>query len=192
MKVVVAMDSFKGSMCSIEAGNAVKKGIEKVCDARVVVKPLADGGEGTTEALVEGLGGTFVTLEVTGALGNRLNVRYGILKDNRTAVMEMAEAAGIMLAGNEALNPLIATTYGVGEMILDAIKRGCREFIIGIGGSMTSEGGVGMLQALGVEILLQDGSLAAPGIQDLDRIVSIDVQNMPEELKDCNFQIPAM
>lgn len=189
MKVVVAMDSFKGSMCSIEAGNAVKKGIEKVCDARVVVKPLADGGEGTTEALVEGLGGTFVTLEVTGALGNRLNVRYGILKDNRTAVMEMAEAAGIMLAGNEALNPLIATTYGVGEMILDAIKRGCREFIIGIGGSMTSEGGVGMLQALGVEILLQDGSLAAPGIQDLDRIVSIDVQNMPEELKDCHFQI---
>lgn len=189
MKVVVAMDSFKGSMCSIEAGNAVKKGIEKVCDARVVVKPLADGGEGTTEALVEGLGGTFVTLEVTGALGNRLNVRYGILKDNRTAVMEMAEAAGIMLAGNEALNPLIATTYGVGEMILDAIKRGCREFIIGIGGSMTSEGGVGMLQALGVEILLQDGSLAAPGIQDLDCISSIDVQNMPEELKDCHFQI---
>ena len=189
MKVVVAMDSFKGSMCSIEAGNAVKKGIEKVCDARVVVKPLADGGEGTTEALVEGLGGTFVTLEVTGALGNRLNVRYGILKDNRTAVMEMAEAAGIMLAGNEALNPLIATTYGVGEMILDAIKRGCREFIIGIGGSMTSEGGVGMLQALGVEILLQDGSLAAPGIQDLDRIASIDVQNMPVELKDCHFQI---
>lgn len=189
MKVVVAMDSFKGSMCSIEAGNAVKKGIEKVCDARVVVKPLADGGEGTTEALVEGLGGTFVTLEVTGALGNRLNVRYGILKDNRTAVMEMAEAAGIMLAGNEALNPLVATTYGVGEMILDAIKRGCREFIIGIGGSMTSEGGVGMLQALGVEILLQDGSLAAPGIQDLDRIASIDVQNMPEELKDCHFQI---
>lgn len=189
MKVVVAMDSFKGSMCSIEAGNAVKKGIEKVCDARVVVKPLADGGEGTTEALVEGLGGTFVTLEVTGALGNRLNVRYGILKDNRTAVMEMAEAAGIMLAGNDALNPLIATTYGVGEMILDAIKRGCREFIIGIGGSMTSEGGVGMLQALGVEILLQDGSLAAPGIQDLDRIASIDVQNMPVELKDCHFQI---
>lgn len=189
MKVVVAMDSFKGSMCSIEAGNVVKKGIEKVCDARVVVKPLADGGEGTTEALVEGLGGTFVTLEVTGALGNRLNVRYGILKDNRTAVMEMAEAAGIMLAGNETLNPLTATTYGVGEMILDAIKRGCREFIIGIGGSMTSEGGVGMLQALGVEILLQDGSLAAPGIQDLDRIASIDVQNMPEELKDCHFQI---
>lgn len=189
MKVVVAMDSFKGSMCSIEAGNAVKKGIEKVCDARVVVKPLADGGEGTTEALVEGSGGTFVTLEVTGALGNRLNVRYGILEDNRTAVMEMAEAAGIMLAGNEALNPLVATTYGVGEMILDAIKRGCREFIIGIGGSMTSEGGVGMLQALGVEILLQDGSLAAPGIQDLDRIASIDVQNMPEELKDCHFQI---
>ncbi|HBI60111.1 MAG TPA: glycerate kinase, partial [Lachnospiraceae bacterium] len=189
MKVVVAMDSFKGSMSSVEAGNAAKEGIERVCDAKVTVKPLADGGEGTTEALVEGLGGTFVTLEVMGALGEKVNVKYGILKDNRTAVMEMAEAAGITMARREELNPSIATTYGVGEMILDAIKRGCREFIIGIGGSMTSECGVGMLQALGAEILLQDGNPVAPGIQDLDCIASINFQNMPKELQECHFQI---
>lgn len=189
MKVVVAMDSFKGSMSSVEAGNAAKEGIERVCDAKVTVKPLADGGEGTTEALVEGLGGTFVTLEVMGALGEKVNVKYGILKDNRTAVMEMAEAAGITMARREELNPSIATTYGVGEMILDAIKRGCREFIIGIGGSMTSECGVGMLQALGAEILLQDGNPVAPGIQDLDCIASINFQNMPTELQECHFQI---
>jgi len=189
MKVVIAMDSFKGSMSSMEAGNAAKAGIEKVCDAKVVVKPLADGGEGTTEALVEGLGGRFVTIEVTGATGKKVTIKYGILQDNKTAIMEMAEAAGIARVSREELNPLTATTYGVGEMILDALKRGCREFVIGIGGSMTSESGVGMLQALGVEILLQDGTFAAPGIQDLDRIVSINTGNMPKELQDCHFQI---
>ncbi len=189
MKVVIAMDSFKGSMSSMEAGNAAKAGIEKACNAKVVVKPLADGGEGTTEALVEGLGGRFVTAEVTGAPGKKVTVKYGILQDNKTAIMEMAEAAGITLAKQEELNPLTATTYGVGEMILDALKRGCRKFMIGIGGSMTSEGGVGMLQALGAEILLQDGCFATPGIQDLDRIASINTKNMPKELQDCHFQI---
>ncbi len=188
MKIVIVMDSFKGSMSSIEAGNAAREGIEKVCNAKVVVKPLADGGEGTTEALVEGLGGTFVSLKVTGALGEKMDVKYGILKDN-TAVIEMAEAAGITLVSREALNPSKATTYGVGEMIGDAVKRGCRKFIIGIGGSMTSEGGVGMLQALGVEILGRDGNPISPGVQDLDRITSINIQKMPKELRDCHFQI---
>ncbi len=189
MKVVIAIDSFKGSMSSMEAGYAAREGILKVCDAEITVKPLADGGEGTTEALVEGLGGEYVTVEVTGPLGEKTNARYGILGDKRTAVMEMAEAAGIILVKRESLDPLKATTYGVGEMILDAVKRGCREFIIGIGGSATSEGGVGMLQALGYDILDKDGNPVKQGIRGLDCIDSVSGASVPEELKECRFSI---
>lgn len=133
MKIVIAIDSFKGSMSSMEAGNAARAGILRNCPeiictdcAEIVVKPLADGGEGTTEALVEGLGGEYVSVWVTGPLGEKRNARYGILGDGRTAVMEMAEASGIVLVKREELEPSRATTYGVGEMILDAVGRGCR------------------------------------------------------------------
>lgn len=193
MKVVIAIDSFKGSMSSMEAGNAAKAGILKACgketETKIVVKPLADGGEGTTEALVEGLGGEYVSVQVTGPLGEKMDARYGILGDGRTAVMEMAEASGIILVNREELDPLKATTYGVGEMILDAVKRGCREFIIGIGGSATSEGGIGMLQALGYEINDADGQPVGPGLQDMERIVSISGEHVPEELRECHFSI---
>ena len=158
MKIVIAIDSFKGSMSSVEAGNAAKEGIERTCNADIVVKPLADGGEGTTEALVEGMGGEYVSIEVTGPLGAKRSARYGILGDRRTAVLEMAEASGIILVKREELDPSRATTYGVGEMILDAVRRGCRKFIIGIGGSATSDGGAGMLQALGMRAYRADGS----------------------------------
>ena len=189
MKVVIAIDSFKGSMSSMEAGYAAKRGILRACDAQITVKPLADGGEGTTEALVEGLGGEYVTVWVTGPLGEKTNARYGILGDGRTAVMEMAEASGIILVKREELAPLRATTYGVGEMILDAVGRGCREFIIGIGGSATSEGGAGMLQALGYDIRDKDGNPVKQGIQGLDSIDSICGENVPEVLKECHFSI---
>lgn len=190
MKIVIAIDSFKGSMSSMEAGNAAKAGILRACDAaEITVKPLADGGEGTTEALVEGLGGEYVSVWVTGPLGEKTLARYGILGDGRTAVMEMAEAAGIILVKREELDPLRATTYGVGEMILDAVNRGCREFIIGIGGSATSEGGVGMLKALGYEINDEDGQPVGPGLQDLGRIASISGAHVPKELRECHFSI---
>ena len=190
MKVVIAIDSFKGSMSSMEAGNAAKAGIKRACGAdSIIVKPLADGGEGTTEALVEGLGGEYVSIEVTGPLGGKTNAKYGILGDGKTAVLEMAEASGMILVKREDLDPSRATTYGVGEMILDAVNRGCREFIIGIGGSATSEGGAGMLQALGYEITDADGNPIRPGIRDLDRIVFISAKNVPEELKECHFSI---
>lgn len=189
MKIVIAIDSFKGSMSSMEAGNAAKTGILRACDVKIAVKPLADGGEGTTEALVEGLGGEYVSVEVTGPLGAKTSARYGILYDGKTAVMEMAEASGIILVNRDELDPLRATTYGVGEMILDAVKRGCREFIIGIGGSATSEGGVGMLQALGYEINDAQGHPVGPGLQDLERIASISGEHVPEELKECRFSI---
>ena len=189
MKIIIAIDSFKGSISSMEAGNAAKAGILKVCSAQIVVMPVADGGEGTTEALVEGLGGKYVTVEVTGPLGARNCARYGILGDGRTAVMEMAQASGISLLKREELDPLRATTYGVGEMILDAVKRGCREFIIGIGGSATSEGGAGMLKALGYEINDEDGRPVGPGLKDLDRIAEISGEKVPKELKECHFRI---
>lgn len=190
MKVVVAIDSFKGSLSSIDAGNAAKAGILKVYkDADVVVKPLADGGEGTTEALVDGLGGELVYVDVTGPLGERTRAKYGILSDRKTAVMEMAQAAGITLLKREALNPWKATTFGVGEMIADAVNRGCREFIVGIGGSATTDGGVGMLQALGVEFLDSEGNEIGCGICDLDKIEQIRTEHMMPELRACHFQI---
>ncbi len=138
---------------------------------------------------MEGLGGEYVSVRVTGPLGEKTNARYGILGDGRTAVMEMAEASGIILVKREELDPLKATTYGVGEMILDAVKRGCREFMIGIGGSATSEGGIGMLQALGYEIKDADGQPVGPGLQDMGRIASISGEHVPEELKECHFSI---
>ncbi len=189
MKVVIAIDSFKGSLSSMEAGNAAKAGIRRACSAESIVKPLADGGEGTTEALVEGLGGRYVSAEVTGPLGEKTNARYGILRDGQTAVLEMAEAAGITLVDREELDPYRATTYGVGEMILDAVKRGRRRFIIGIGGSATTEGGAGMLQALGYGITDGDGKPIRHGIRDLDQIAHISMENVPEVLKECQFQI---
>lgn len=189
MKVVVAIDSFKGSLSSMEAGNAAKEGILKACSADVVVKPLADGGEGTTEALVEGLGGTYVTLPVTGPMGSRVMAKYGVMEDGKTAVMEMAEAAGIILVEKNALNPWQASTTGVGEMIKDAVARGCREFLIGIGGSATTEGGIGMLQALGFRFYDEEGGVLAPVFDSLGKIARIDGSHVMEELRACRFQI---
>ena len=152
MKVVVAVDSFKGSMSSMEAGMAVKAGVLAAHkDAEVIVKPLADGGEGTTDALIEGLNGERVDLTVTGPYHKPVNAYYGYLKESNTAVMEMASAAGITISSTK--DPMAATTYGVGEMILHAINKGIRNFIIGIGGSATNDGGIGMLKALGFTFL---------------------------------------
>lgn len=190
MKVVVAMDSFKGSLGSYEAGLAVKEGIQRACrDADVVVKPLADGGEGTVKSLIEGLGGRCVTAEVTGPVGQRIAAKYGILADGRTAVMEMAEAAGITLVKKEDLNPWKASTTGVGEMILDAAGRGCRAFLIGIGGSATTEGGIGMLQALGYVFYDEEGKVLPPAAESLGRISRISKDHVPEVLEECRFLI---
>lgn len=189
MKVVIAIDSFKGSMSSMEAGYAAQEGVLCACDAEVVVKPLADGGEGTTDALIEGLGGRFVKIEVIGPLGKKTMAKYGILQDGITAVIEMAEAAGITLVKRTQLNPWIATTFGVGQMIKDAMTRGCRNFIIGIGGSATTDGGVGMLQALGYEFLDNEGNVIPYGIGALDKIAKISTEKKIPDLELCRFQI---
>lgn len=189
MKVVIAIDSFKGSLSSMEAGEAVKEGIQKVCDAKIVIRPVADGGEGTTETLVEGLGGNYRRIQVTGPDGEKVQAKYGIFPDGETVVMEMAQAAGITLIPPEKRNPRKATTFGVGEMIKDAVLQGGRKFIIGIGGSATTDGGVGMLQALGYQFLDEQGVSIGSGIEDLDQIEKIEVSGALPLLKECSFQI---
>ena len=154
MKIVVAIDSFKGSLSSEEAGRAVCEGVKKVYpNAQIKVRPLADGGEGTVNTLVHGMDGEKRKVKVTGPRGRMIECEYGILHGNQTAVIEMASAAGLPLVEGKDRNPLYTTTYGVGEMILDAIEKGCRKFIVGIGGSATNDAGIGMLQALGYRFL---------------------------------------
>ena len=194
MKVVVAIDSFKGSLSSMEAGQAIEEGVKRVHqNAEVVVRPLADGGEGTVEALVEGMGGVFVTKEVTGPLGEKVEAVYGIIESkddlSKTAIIEMSAAAGITLVSEESRNPMNTTTYGVGELILDAIERGCRYFIVGIGGSATNDGGVGMLQALGYDFLTREGKTISYGGNGLRELASIEESNVHPTLKECTFKV---
>lgn len=190
MKAVIAIDSFKGSMTSLEAGNAAKRGILRVIpEAEVVVKPLADGGEGTMDALIKGLGGKTIIISVTDPMGKKSQSQYGILQDGNTAVIEIAQAAGITKVQETKRNPLKATTAGVGEMIKDAVQRGCRKFLIGVGGSATNDGGIGMLKALGFEFLGADGQGVGEGAEVLSKITKIKAERVLTELKECDFQI---
>ena len=175
MNIIIAMDSFKGSLSSLEAGNITARAAHAVFpDAAIQVFPLADGGEGTLEALTQGLDGEIISLPVTGPLGDRISSRYGLLPRTNTAVLAMADAAGLTLVPQEKRNPLHTTTYGLGELILSAAKRGCRDFIIGLGGSATNDCGLGMLTALGVRFLQADGRPAGIMGQDLATVAQID------------------
>ena len=190
MKVVVAIDSLKGSLSSLEAGNAIKEGILGVMpDADVIVRPLADGGEGTVEALALGMGGKLEKVVVTGPLGTPVECTYGILDSSKTAIVEMSGAAGITLVSEQDRNPLNTTTYGVGEVIKDAITKGCRHFIVGIGGSATNDGGIGMLQALGYGMLDKDGNQVAFGAKGLEALTAITDDKVIPELKECTFRV---
>lgn len=174
----------------MEAGHAAAAGILRVFpDADVHIVPLADGGEGTTDALLEGLGGTRETLNVTGPYGRVAAADYGRLPDGCTAVMEMAAAAGLVLVREEEKNPSEATTYGVGEMIRDAAAKGCRDFIIGIGGSATNDGGMGMLKALGYRFYDRDGAALGNGAKELGKAARIDATGVFAELAECHFKI---
>ena len=190
MKVVVACDSFKGSLSSLEAGEAIKNGVLKaIPTAEVCVRPLADGGEGTVEALALGMGGKIESVEVTGPIGEKVVCNYGILEESKTAIMEMAGAAGITLVPDEKRNPLHTTTYGVGEVIKDAISKGVRHFIVGIGGSATNDGGMGMLQALGYGMLDKDGNQVPFGAKGLKELTTITDDGVIAELKECTFRV---
>ncbi len=190
MKVVIAIDSLKGSLTSMEAGNAIREGILRVKkDVEICVEPLADGGEGTAEALVEGYNGTYISANVTGPLGKKVVATYGYLESTNTAVIEMAQAAGITLVSENERNPMISTTFGVGELIKDGISRGCRNFIIGIGGSATNDGGLGMLKSLGFDFLDKNGVSIRCGAQDLAKVTRIDDKNVIDELHECTFKV---
>ena len=190
MNIVVAIDSFKGSLSSLEAGYAVSEGIHRVMkEADVVVRPLADGGEGTVEALALGMNGRLEKAMVTEPLGSRVEAVYGIIDESKTAIIEMSSAAGITLVAEQDRNPLNATTFGVGELICDAIKKGCRNFIVGIGGSATNDGGIGMLQALGYEFLDADGRQVPFGAKGLSMIEKISDAHVIQELNECHFKV---
>lgn len=188
MRVLIAMDSFKGSISSLKAGNAVKEGVLAVHpDAAVTVCPIADGGEGTVEAL--GTAGEICTVTVTGPLGTPVEAKYCILPETGTAVMEMAAAAGLTLVPPEKRDPMVTTTYGVGEMLADALKKGCRKFIIGIGGSATNDGGTGMLSALGFRFLDEKGREILQGAAGLEKLTSVDTSGKLPELESAQFSI---
>ena len=189
MKILAAIDSFKGSLSSVEAGNAAAQGILRAMpEAQVTVRPLADGGEGTAEALVTGLGGTFREAEVSDPIGRRITARYGILPGGK-AVIEMAAASGLPLLAENERDPMLASTYGTGELIRDAVSQGCREFIIGIGGSATNDGGIGCLQALGFSMLDKNSKPVSPGAKGLSQLAEIRADNVLPELSGCSFNV---
>ncbi len=189
-KIIIASDSFKGCLSSLDVARAAEAGIRKVLPAcEVVGIPVADGGEGTTEALVAAMNGRFVSCEVHDPLMNLINVEYGILGDGITAVIEMASASGLTLVPPEKRNPMLTTTCGTGELIKDALQRGCRRFLIGIGGSATNDAGTGMLQALGFRFLDKDGKELGKGGQILEKIEKIDSAGIMPELAESVFTI---
>lgn len=189
MKVLIAIDSFKGSLTSLEAGRAAERGILRAMpNADVTVKPLADGGEGTAEALITGMGGRTQSVTVHDPLGREITAEYGILPDG-TAVIEMAAAAGLTLLGEEERDIMSASTCGVGEMIADAVRKGCRDYIIGIGGSATNDGGAGCLQALGFGLFDGNGAPISRGARGLADLAEITADGALHELRDCRFRV---
>ena len=188
MRVLIAIDSFKGSLTSIEAGNAVKEAILKADkDAEVIIKPLADGGEGTTEVFSSIYKVEKIKISVHNPLMTIIETEYCIA--DKIAIIEMASASGITLITPEERNPLETTTFGVGEMIKDAMTKGCRKFIIGIGGSATNDGGTGMLKALGFEFLDSDDNEIPSGAKGLESLCKINTDNVIPELKECSFNV---
>lgn len=189
MKIVIAMDSFKGSLSSTEAGKAAAAGLLRAFPkAEIKVFPVADGGEGTVDALVSGLNGSYRTVTVSDPLGRPIQAQYGILPD-RTAVIEMAAASGLPLLSESERNPMVTTTYGFGEMIADAVRQGCRSFILGIGGSATNDCGIGCLEALGFGFYDKDGKQVQYGAKGLAQVHHITTDQVIPELHDCQFHV---
>ncbi|MGH6830180.1 MAG: glycerate kinase family protein [Methylocella sp.] len=192
MKIIIATDSFKENMTSLEVASAIEKGILHVLpDATCIKVPMADGGEGTVQSLVDATAGTIVKKTVIGPLGKPVEAIYGFFGNGRTAVIEMAEASGLPLVPKAERNPLVTTTYGTGQLILDAIESGATEIIIGIGGSSTNDAGCGMAQALGVRYFGKDGKelsqYAAGGM--LDQIARIDVSGLDSRVRKVDIQV---
>lgn len=189
-KITIAVDSFKGSLSSREVAEAVEQGIRNVYPAcEVCSLAIADGGEGTAEALVESLCGEWVEMGASDPLGRPIMARYGIIDNGECAVVEMATASGLPLLTPEERNPLLTSTLGTGEMIADALRRGCRKFLVAIGGSATNDCGIGMLHALGYQFVDKRGCVLAPCGAALEEIARIDDSGVMPQLKECEFVV---
>ena len=185
MKVVIAPQSFKGSVSGAEAAKAIEEGLRKVFPgAETVLVPVADGGDGTLEALVENTSGQMFTSRVSGPLGDPVKARWGVMGDGKTAVIEMAQASGLVLVPFGRRNPRHTTTFGTGQLIKQALERGYRRMIVGLGGSATNDGGAGMARALGARFRDKEGEALPQGGAALARLASIDVTNLHPALKD--------
>lgn len=190
LTIVVAPQAFKGSLDAPEVAQAIARGVRQVFrDARVIVLPVADGGEGTVRALVEASGGHTETTRVVGPLETTVEATWGILGDGATAVIEMAAASGLPLVPRAERNPMRATTFGTGELIRHALDRGVRKLIIGIGGSATNDGGAGMAQALGARLLDAEGHDLPPGGGSLSRLETIDTSRLDPRLRDVDVEV---
>lgn len=190
MRIVVAPDSFKGSVSAVDTANAIEKGIHQVFpDSEVIKLPIADGGEGTVEALVMATDGQIITKHVVGPLGDTVEAIWGIMGDGETAVIEMASASGLPLVPEDKKDPRIATTYGTGELIKAALDRGLRKIIIGIGGSATNDGGSGMAQALGVKFLDAKGHELPYGGAALANLDCVDMSGIDIRLTDTKIVV---
>lgn len=190
MKILIAPDSFKESLSALEAANAIEAGFREIFpDAHYVKLPVADGGEGTVEALVAAAGGRIVRLPATGPLGEPVTAFYGLTDDGASAVIEMAAASGLELVPAAERDPMRATSRGTGELIRAALDQGARSFILGVGGSASNDGGAGMLQALGVALLDAQGAALSPGGAALAGLDRLDVSGLDARLKDCVFEV---
>lgn len=189
MKIVIASDSFKESMSAAEVCQGIEEGFRRIEPSADFIKiPIGDGGEGTTLSLVNATGGKVIRLPVTGPLGNRVNGFYGISGDGKTAFIEMAAASGLHLVPNDRRNPMITTTTGTGELIIDALNHGVKHIILGLGGSATNDGGIGMAAALGVRFLDENGKELLPRADLLGRLASIDITSLDERLNDVKIE----
>jgi len=195
MKIVIAPDSFKESLTALEVANAIESGFQIVFpDAEFVKVPMADGGEGTVQSMVDATNGSFIDLEVTGPLGNSVMAQYGILgseegKKSTTAVIEMASASGLHLVPRDKRNPLYTTSYGTGELIKDALNRGIKHIILGLGGSATNDGGAGLAQALGIHFQDKNKKSLSLGGLALTKLAYIDTSHIHPLLAQCQIDV---
>ncbi len=190
MKIVIAPDSYKESLSALEVSTAIEQGFREIFPSAQYVKlPVADGGEGTVEAMVAATGGRIVHVPVTGPLGERVEGFYGLSGDEQSAFIEMAAASGLELVAPSQRNPLKTTSWGTGELIRHALDVGVKHIIIGIGGSATNDGGAGMVQALGARLLDAEGDAIGPGGSELERLAKIDRSSLDRRLADCRIEV---
>ena len=190
MKVIVAPDSFKGNISAPEVCSIIEEGILRADKNAIIYKiPLADGGEGTARIITQAVGGRFIKTRVTGPLGKKVDAEFGLIKDGKTAVLDIASASGIELLDRSELDPMKATSYGTGELITAALNTGAHEIVIGIGGSAVNDGGIGMISALGFKVLDKNGQFVGHGGEALNKITKIDYSDADKRFKNVSIKV---